>query len=161
MEKQTLQGAFSDFKASVQTLSLSTLDQNAKARASYAPFVDGKDGSLYVFVSRLAPHTQDLLLNAEVSILLLEDEKECRQIFARQRISYQCQAEIVKSDRQSYTTILDLMELRFGKVLELLRSLPDFVLFRFTPYEGQYVKGFGKAYRLVGDSLQELEHIIP
>lgn len=161
MEKQKLLDAFDQFKASVKTLSLSTLDQNSKPRASYAPFVEGNDGCFYIFVSQLAAHTQDLLINSEVSILLLEDEKESRQIFARQRISYQCQVEVVESDNRSYTIILDDMEKRFGNVVDLLRTLPDFILFRLVPYKGQYVKGFGKAYTLIGDSLQELEHVSP
>ena len=161
MEIQQLQDAFEGFKISVRTLNLSTLDQNNKPRASYAPFVEGEDGSFYIFVSQLASHTQDLLSNSEASILLLEDEKETRQIFARQRISYQCQVEIIKADESSYVKRLDTMEKRFGNVVKLLRTLPDFLLFRLKPYEGQYVKGFGKAYKLVGTELKELEHILP
>ena len=156
---QHLQDAFEGFKTNIKTLNLSTLDQNNQPRASYAPFVEDEDGCFYIFVSQLASHTQDLLINSEASILLLEDEKETRQIFARQRISYQCQAEIIEADESSYEEQLDAMEKRFGNVVELLRTLPDFLLFRLKPYEGQYVKGFGKAYKLLGADLKELEHI--
>ncbi|HIQ15329.1 MAG TPA: HugZ family protein [Leucothrix sp.] len=158
---QQLQDAFEGFKTNIKTLNLSTLDQNNQPRASYAPFVEDEDGCFYIFVSQLASHTQDLLINSEASILLLEDEKETRQIFARQRISYQCQVEIIEADESSYAERLDAMEKRFGNVVELLRTLPDFLLFRLKPYEGQYVKGFGKAYKLVGADLKELEHITP
>lgn len=161
MEKQQLQEAFEAFKADVKTLNLSTLDKSNKPRASYAPFVEDQDGSFYIFVSQLASHTQDLLGSKEASILLLEDEAKTRQIFARQRISYQCQIEIIRENDDAYVMQLDALEKRFGNVVDLLRSLPDFVLFRLKPYEGQYVKGFGKAYKLVGADLKELEHILP
>lgn len=161
MNEQQLQEAFENFKVSVKTLNLSTFDSSNRPRASYAPFIEIGDGGFYIFVSQLAAHTQDILANQEVSILLLEDEKETRQIFARQRISYQCQAERVSENADSYVKILDEMENRFGSVMKLLRTLPDFILFRLKPYEGQYVKGFGQAYKLTGNQLQTLEHISP
>ncbi len=163
MKKQSLQDDFISFKAGVKTLCLATLDHSAKPRASYTPFVEGEDGCFYIFVSQLAAHTQDLLAQPAAGILLLEDEQDARQIFARQRLSYQCHVEVVDPETSLYKAMLDAMEARFGNVLELLRSLPDFILFRLIPYEGQYVKGFGKAYKLVGTpdgkGLQKLEHI--
>jgi len=101
------------------------------------------------------------LSNPNASILLLEDEQETRQIFARQRISYQCHVEVVSVDDSIYPDRLDQMERRFGNVMTLLRTLPDFILVSLKPYEGQYVKGFGKAYKLTGENLQRLEHISP
>ncbi len=159
MSKETPESAFFRFKKSVKTLNLSTLDKNARPRASYAPFIEDDAGNFYIFVSQLAAHTQDLLANPEASILLLEDEQNARQIFARQRISYRCKVEIIDKQHDNYLSILDQMEGRFGNVISLLRTLPDFILFCLTPYKGQYVKGFGKAYKLSGENLLTLEHI--
>ncbi len=92
---------------------------------------------------------------------MIQDEADTRQIFARKRISYQCDVEIVNDESSDYLPMLNALEERFGNVVELLRTLPDFILFRLTPNQGQYVKGFGKAYKLVGDGLLELEHINP
>ncbi len=157
----TLEESFVNFKQSVQTLQLSTLTAEGKPNASYSPFVVDKWGNFYIFVSQLASHTQDLLVNPQASILLVQDEVETRQIFARRRISYQCDVEIVERENTDYLPMLEAMEKRFGNVMELLRTLPDFILFRLTPYQGQYVKGFGKAYKLQGEGLLELEHIKP
>jgi len=159
MSKGTPESAFFTFKKSVKTLNLSTLDKKARPRASYAPFIEDETGHFYIFVSQLAAHTQDLLANPEASILLLEDEQDARQIFARQRISYQCHVEIIDKEHANYLARLNQMEDRFGNVIGLLRTLPDFILFCLTPYEGQYVKGFGKAYKLSGENLLTLEHI--
>lgn len=163
--KNNPQESFQSFRNSVQTLLLSTITAEGKPNASYAPFVTGKavndEGSFYIYVSQLASHTQDLLNNPESSILLVQDESDCRQIFARQRINYQCFVEEVRQNDSRHTLILDEMESRFGNTISLLRSLPDFILFRLNPYKGSYVQGFGKAYELCGDSLLELQHINP
>jgi len=159
MTKETPQESFIAFKQTVKTLQLSTLTAEGKPNGSYSPFVTDEKGNFYIFVSQLASHTQDLLANPEVSILLIQDEAETRQIFARQRISYQCDVEIVTEESSDYIPMLDALQERFGNVVELLRSLPDFSLFRLQPYKGQYVKGFGKAYKLIGNGLLELEHV--
>ncbi len=156
--KQLLEKSFAEFKQSVKTLQLSTLTETGKPNASYSPFVTDEQGNFYIFVSQLASHTQDLLTNLQASILLIQDEAETRQIFARQRISYQCDVEIITAENSEHTKMLDTLEKRFGNVVELLRTLPDFILFRLKPTQGQYVKGFGKAYKLKGDGLLELEH---
>ncbi len=159
--KPTPEESFQTLKEEAQTISLSTLTKEGKPNASYAPFVMDSNGNLYIFVSELANHTQDLLSNPTASVLLMRDEQDARQIFARQRISYQCDVEVVERNENDYTVMLDKLEARFGNVVELLRSLPDFVLFRLRPYHGQYVMGFGKAYTLKGVGLLELEHINP
>ncbi len=159
MAKQSLEESFATFKQSVKTLQLSTLTAEGKPNASYSPFVIDEQGNFYIFVSQLASHTQDLLANPQASILLIQDEVQTRQIFARRRISYQCNVEVVGDESSDYLKMLDVLENRFGNVVELLRTLPDFILFRLKPSQGRYVKGFGKAYKLVGEGLLELEHI--
>ena len=163
--KESLQESFLRFKGSVKTLHLSTITKEGLPNASYAPYVFGQfeedEGNLYIFVSQLASHTQDLLANAKVSVLLMQDEVDARQIFARRRINYQCLVERVNSSEPEYNRSLDTLETRFGSVVSLLRTLPDFILFKLKPYSGQYTKGFGKSYTLKGKMLLELEHINP
>jgi len=38
--------------------------------------------------------------------------------------------------------------------------LPDFIQFRLTTNQGQYVHGFGKAYKLIGQGFLVLEYLI-
>jgi len=159
--KESLEESFANFKQSIKTLQLSSITSEGKPNASYSPFVVDKQGNFYIFVSQLASHTQDLLANPQASILLIQDEAETRQIFARRRISYQCDVEIVDDESSDYAKMLEALEERFGNMVELLRTLPDFILFKLTPTQGQYVKGFGKAYKLIGKGLLELEHINP
>ncbi len=50
--------------------------------------------------------------------------------------------------------ILDCMEERFGSILGLLRGLRDFHLFAFDIKTGSYVRGFGQAWELRGNTLE-------
>ena len=153
------QQAFESFKSSIKTLCLSTVTGENKPAASYAPFFEDDEGNFYIFVSQLASHTQDLLSNPIAGVLLMEDEAKSRQLFARQRISYQCDVDIIRPDDKHFNQILDAFERRQGNTVALLRTLSDFILFRLKPYEGRYVLGFGKAYALAGERLSELQHI--
>lgn len=148
--------ALKALRGQMQSVLLSTLGEDGNPHSGYTPFVfDGID--IIVFVSQLSLHTRDLLANGRVSAMLIADEKESSQIFARTRVSYQCQAQVVASEHDDYGPLLDAMESTHGKMIGLLRQLPDFVLFRLQPQKGQFVMGFGQAFRLSGDALDEFE----
>lgn len=142
-----------------QTLQLATLDTNGNPAISYAPFICGESGDFYIFISGLASHTQDLLRHPNVAVMLIADEQNTRQIFARTRATYQCSAEVVARETPEATLLLDAMQARLGEVVGVLRGLGDFVLFRLKPQSGRFVMGFGQAFTLTGDGLQTLEHI--
>ena len=144
-------------KASVGTVQLATLGDDGFPHSGYAPFVfDGVD--VIIFVSQLALHTRDLLANGKVSVMLIDDESKAREIFARTRVSYQCEAGVVAPDDKTYEALLDALQARHGKMIGLLRQLPDFVLFRLSPNAGQFVMGFGQAYKLSGEKFDTFEH---
>jgi putative heme iron utilization protein len=142
-----------------RTLQLATLDAQGLPSISYAPFVRDSEGNFYIFISGLASHTQDLLRKPQVAVMLIADEQETRQIFARTRATWQCVATPVGRDAALFPPILDAMESRFGNVVSLLRGLGDFMLFRLQPQSGRFVMGFGQAFVLAGEGLQELQHI--
>lgn len=151
--KQTPEEALLTLQQTTQTLFLSTLTNEGKPNASYAPFIIDNDNCFYIFVSQLASHTQDLLHSSLVSILLAEDEQDSRQIFARKRASYSCESQVIERSDEHYESLLDQFEERFGNVMGLLRTLPDFVLFKLVPTSGSFVQGFGKAYEIKKDGL--------
>ncbi len=142
-----------------KTLQLATLDALGEPSISYAPFVQDDAGHFYIFVSLLSNHTQEMLQHPQLSILLIEDEQDARQIFARTRASYRCTAQVVERAAVEYAPLLDAMEVRFGNVMGLLRGLGDFVMFRLVPQSGRFVMGFGQAFVLAGEGLRELQHI--
>ena len=156
---QNPQSVLTQLLVTQQTLQLATLDAQGEPAISYAPFVRDAAGNFYVFISGLASHTQDLLRHPQVAVMLIADEQDARQIFARTRATYTCFAEVVKRDADDYAPVLDAMQNRFGEVMGVLRGLADFVLFRLQPQSGRFVMGFGQAFTLTGAGLQTLEHI--
>lgn len=144
---------------SVQTLQLASITPEGLPNISYAPYVQDDDGHFYIFISQLAAHTQDLLGNPSVAAMLVEDEQTTRQMFARTRLVYHCKVEQVPNVESAYNENLDRLEEKFGNIIELLRTLPDFILFRLVPESGRFVKGFGQAYELTGTNLKTLKHI--
>ena len=153
--------SLAELRASRQTVQLATLDQLGTPHCGYAPFVfDGVsgDGAFVIFTSRLSLHTRDLLATPRASVMLIADESESVEIFARTRASYECRVEVIDQNAPRYAELLDALQARQGKMIGLLKTLPDFVLFRLVPERGQFVMGFGKAYRLGGPALDRFEH---
>ena len=151
---------FELLRSQARSLVMATVNSDSVPRTSYAPFVL-ESGEFHVYLSRLSEHTLDLLENPVVSVMLIEDEAAASQVFARKRIAYACDSQAMESDDPTYEAVMQLLTNRFGKVMILLQSLPDFVLFRFRPASGRFVTGFGKAYDLRGDTLDELVPLGP
>lgn len=149
--------ALAALRARMRTVQLATVGEDGAPHAGYTPHLfDGPD--ILIFVSRLAAHTRDLLARPRAAVMLIADEAEANQIFARTRVSYACVATPIATDDPGYEPLLDAFEARHGKMIGLLRQLPDFVLFRLAPTSGQFVMGFGQAYRLTGKALDTFEH---
>jgi len=149
--------ALADLRSRMRTLQLATVGEDGAPHTGYTPHLfDGPD--ILIFVSRLAAHTRDLLARPNAAVMLIADESDTKQIFARTRVSYACEATPVARDDPRHEPLLDAFEARHGKMIGLIRQLPDFVLFRLKPTSGQFVMGFGKAYRLSGEALDRFEH---
>ena len=145
-----------DLKLRVKSILLATLNEEGEPHAGYTPFLLD-DGDVIIFVSQLALHTRDLMANGRASAMIISDEADSSQIFARTRVSYQCRARIVGRENALYDSLLDRFEQQHGKMIGLLRQLPDFILFRLVPHRGQFVMGFGKAFKLSGKKLDQFE----
>ena len=140
-----------------KTLQLATTGA-AGAEASYCPFIF-RDGAFYVFTSELASHTVNMLSNPALGIMLITDESASRNLFARSRLTLQCQAEKLARDNQQWPELMEQMQQRHGDTVALLRTLADFHLFRLMPESGRLIIGFGKAYQvtLPGFILEQVE----
>lgn len=145
-------------RASVRSVQLATIDADGDPHAGYTPFAF--DGAAFVvLVSQLSVHTRDLLATGRCGAMLIEDEADAAKIFARTRAMYRCRAEVVERDGPERERLLEVLHERHGKMIGLLRQLPDFVLFRLVPDSGQFVMGFGQAFRLSGEALDRFEHV--
>ena len=134
-----------------KTLTLSTLSAEGNPEISYTPFIRGENGEFYIFVSELAHHTPNLLVNPKCSILFAAPESETKNLFARERAFFNCEVTEVPRGTESCDATLDNIQEQFGKTVDLLRGLPDFHLFALKPVNGQYTIGFGKAFTITAE----------
>ena len=147
------------FLGRFKTLQMATASATGEPEASYAPFVRAGDNAFFICVSDLSRHTGHLAANGRASILLVEDESEAAQLFARRRLVFECAAEQVERGTARWNAVMDLFERKFGEVIGLIRPLADFRVFALVPRRGVFVKGFGQAYRIAGSTLDALREV--
>lgn len=148
--------AYQNLPQRVRSLMLSTVDGGGQPQASYAPYVIDDRHQIYIFTSGLSAHTANLHATGLASVLLIEDEAEAAQVFARQRISYDCRAALLPRGTDTWEAIADRFEQRFGEIISMLRSLEDFQIFCLSPQGGRFVMGFGAAYAIDPQHLDQL-----
>lgn len=153
------QAEYENFPAQFASIILSTVDAAGLPNASYTPFVMDEEQRIYIYVSGLATHTKNIYTHLKVSVLFIEDEAQTKQIFARRRLSFDCDASLLTRETTQWLEIVEKFQTRFGKVIGMLRSLPDFRIFQLTPTSGRFVIGFGAAYQIKGDNLHQLTQI--
>ena len=153
------QVAYENFPVQFGSIILSTVDAEGLPNASYTPFVMDEEKRIYIYVSGLATHTKNIYANPKVSVLFIEDEFQTKQIFARRRLSFDCDPNLLTRDTPQWLEIVDKFQEKFGEIIEMLRSLPDFRIFQLTPTRGRFVVGFGAAYQISGDNLNQITQI--
>ena len=140
----------------VKSVMLATINEDGSPLVSTAPY--SKVGNEFqVLVSFMAKHTKNLRDRKQVSIMFVEDESACKQLYARHRLTITSTAELVNKEDALYTLAIDDLRNRHGKVIDVLGELSDFVMFNFKVQSGSYVNGFGSAY-FVDENLQVMEH---
>ncbi|MFT5176843.1 MAG: putative heme iron utilization protein [Gammaproteobacteria bacterium] len=141
--------------AQMRTVQLATVGTDAAPLASYAPFVQ-LDGALFVYLSRLAQHAQNLHTTPRLSAMLIRDEAHCEEIFARPRLVFDCTVTVHARDGALFAAVLDHFEAQFGETASTVRELIDFSLFQLHPYGARLVSGFARAVDLGDDAMSTL-----
>lgn len=126
--------------------------------SSYTPFIYDKDkNKFYIYISNLAEHGKHLPTNRLISIMLIEDEQNCKNIFSRKRLSYSCTVETIPRNSELWVNIIEKFRQQFGKIMELLSQFNDFDLYCLKPQKGNYVQGFGKAYQIENGQITHID----
>ena len=124
---------------------------------SYSPCIVDEDRNIYILVSTLSKRTESLLAERNVSLMFIEPEEQCEEIYVRTRLIFLCSTALI--DRVNWDEKVPLFEAKFGDIINILVSLEDFKMFRFRPIRGTFVKGFGKAYTIEGKEMDQISHI--
>ena len=130
---------------------------------SYSPCIVDEDKNIYILVSTLSKRTESLLAQRNVSLMFIEPEEQCEEIYVRTRLIFLCStlniAREMGAGHLLWDELIERFTAKFGDIINMLVSFKDFKMFRFRPIRGTFVKGFGKAYMIEGKEMDQISHI--
>lgn len=137
-----------------RTASLATLHAGGPA-VSLVPWAALGDGSaLVVHVSRLAAHTQDMLADARVAVLIAAAEDSAPMSQAVARLSIIARAEPVEPGSEIAEACAAAYFGRFPDAAPMA-GFGDFGFFALRPERGRWVGGFADAHTLDGVTVRD------
>ena len=143
--------AFETFDEDKYSLIISSSSLDNIPLTNYSPFVKS-EGDYYICVSSNLPHYKNMIETQRAHVMIIEDEKDAKHIYARKRLYFGASCAPV-SDQE---TIFKLFDERYGEALSFMRNMKDFKIIKLTPKEKSLVLGFGSAYMM--DQQGHLKH---
>lgn len=145
-----------EFIQTIQTTILGTLDAKGHPFSSYAPYIYDNN-RFYVYISDIATHAKNLKANPNASLFFVEDESKTDNLFARKRVSLQCDSQKIERASERFEEVLGLFAEKFdAKMVATLQKMLDFNLYEFQTTYGEATFGFGKAYFVGGENMDTL-----
>ncbi len=135
---------------------MATVNSDGDPESSYAPYVRYGD-DYFILISELAEHTENITKSGRAGLLFIENESDSSNIFARKRVSYRCRSSRVTREDEVYDKVISIFLTKFGKIIEVLKTLQDFHLYRLHPVKGRYVAGFGKTFIIEGNRFEMVQ----
>ena len=147
------------FMKKAKSVYISSVDENTKPEISYSPCVVDDKKNVYILVSDLSKRTSSLVQGHNVSVMFIEPEDQCEEMYVRIRLIFECSTKQIERKNEKWNEQIPVFLDKFGDLINILKSLRDFKMFCFSPVSGSYVKGFGKAYTIEGGALDKISHI--
>jgi putative heme iron utilization protein len=146
----------SELLSDFQSVILGTQGNNGYPFSSYAPFYyDGE--IIYIFISDIATHAKNIQSTPKVSALFIEDESKSKNIFARKRISLQCDVTQICRENERFYSVMEHFQDKFEtSIVTMLMGMKDFNLYALAPMYGEATFGFGEAYNIGGEKMNKL-----
>jgi putative heme iron utilization protein len=142
-----------------ESVILSTVDDSGEPNASYAPSAIDENCNFYIYVSAMARHSANLKATGKASLMIIEDEATAATLFARKRLTLEVKVSVIKRESKKWNTAFAILENKFKKKVGMLKNLVDFDLFLLKPSEGTLVYGFGKAFRIYGQGIKQINYV--
>ncbi|MGB0372815.1 MAG: HugZ family protein [Opitutales bacterium] len=151
----TVQSGLAELFETTKTANLGSVSAQGIPSASYAPYIMDEAGNFYIYISALAKHTANIKRSLKTSFMLIEDEAQASSLFARKRVTWDCEVEPIERDGEEFNVRISDFEETFGDIMNTLANMTDFSLFRLKPCNGVLVLGFGQAFRLSGHEINQ------
>lgn len=144
------------FLSTIATATIGTIDKDGLPFCSYAPYIYDNN-RFYIYISDIATHTKNLHVRPNASLFFIEDESKSSNLFARKRISLQCESCVILRDSERFEEVLSLFGQKFeSSMIATFKNMLDFNLFELHVSGGEATFGFGDAYFIGGESINEL-----
>ena len=118
-----------EFIATIQTAIIGTLDSKGQSFSSYAPYIYDNN-RFYVYISDIATHAKNLQKNSKASLFFVEDESKTDNLFARKRVSLQCDSQKIERGSERFEAVLERFAQKFdAKMVSTLKKMLDFNLY--------------------------------
>tara|TARA_B100000965_G_C19575094_1_gene750979 strand:- start:1080 stop:1565 length:486 start_codon:yes stop_codon:yes gene_type:complete len=126
----------------------------------YAPYIF-YENYYYIFVSELSTHVKLLLKKNVGTFMIINDETNSQNIWARIRLKFSAKIEVVIRDSEDFSIICEKIRYKHGKTMNLIKQFSDFHLIKIIPSRGTFISGFGNAFNLEGQYLNVINKIRP
>lgn len=151
MTSQDVQEAWTALTQEVRTAVLLTM-RNGRPFGSHVPYVFGSDWTkAYLHLSRLALHTQHLLIDPRVSLFIAEPDGPEKNPLALRRMNLQGQAAQLSPHAPLYGELKERYLSRFPQA-EMMFGFGDFALWELRLEDAHFVLGFGQAFVSTADT---------
>tara|TARA_B100000886_G_scaffold302969_1_gene233314 strand:- start:183 stop:704 length:522 start_codon:yes stop_codon:yes gene_type:complete len=145
--------------SSFNSIEIATNNSDGSPEVSYSPAIIDGEKNFYIYVSELSKHTENFLKSKVACIMLIEDENLSDSIFARKRITFQCNTTSIERSSDEWNRLFERFESKFGPIMKQLQKMKDFHLIKLSPSFGRLVYGFGKAFDIEGKNLDTIAHV--
>ncbi|MEX0502409.1 hypothetical protein AB3X55_02295 [Alphaproteobacteria bacterium LSUCC0719] len=144
--------------AAAQTILMAAPGDDDMPEMGVTPLV-WHDGEMFIYPSRLSAHVRAMLNAGTAAFLVIEDEGQAQNIWARKRIKFDAELSEIDRKTEIFDVVCDAFASRHGPTMGLIRDFTDFHLLRLRPTGGVMVLGFAQAYRLAGPDLAVKAHL--
>lgn len=122
--------------------------RNGAPEVSTTPFAASAGcTAFYIHISRLAHHTQNIMHDSRVSLMLAESDDGSRNPQTLARVSIQGDAALLSQSSSEYNSARSSYLAKFPSAA-MNFTLGDFGLYKIEPRTARFVAGFGKIYTL-------------
>jgi hypothetical protein len=116
--------------------------------------VSSNFAQFYVHASRLALHTQDILKDPRVSLMIAETDTGEKDPQTLARVSIRGEAVAVPSTDLEYEEAKAVYLEKFPEAAFNF-TLGDFAIYKIVPRTARYVAGFGKIFNLTAEDFKQ------
>jgi putative heme iron utilization protein len=138
---------------------LGTLRDDAPFVSMVAYVAEPDFGGFLLHLSRLSPHTRNMLAHPQSSLLICEPDDRREDLQTLARITLTGATTPIAASSAGYITARERYLARLP-VSELLFDFPDFALFRLVPSDARYIGGFARAYTLTVEHLRQAARMV-